>query len=128
MDPHPHPDAALGRSDIETLLAARRHCRIAHHVPGRLRLRFDPLALQAAPRALTGRLQAALTAMAGVRRTEINAAAFSVTVHYDAAVLAPALWDRILTGDAAAAAAALGGVLPGAVPSLNRSPHAWETP
>lgn len=101
----PHPD-------ITALLAARRYCRIAHHVPGRLRLRFDPLGLTAALGGRLAALDAALARVAGIERTELNVTACSLVIHYDTRRLEAASWDRLLTGSEAAAIAVLEAALP----------------
>ncbi|NBC31310.1 MAG: hypothetical protein GVY13_01410 [Alphaproteobacteria bacterium] len=94
------------------LLQARRHCRIVHHLPGRLRLRIDPRGLDAALAGIPGHRPAEafrtqLAGLAGIRGTEINLPARSVVISYDPAVLRPALWEQLIRGDPANAAAAL---------------------
>ncbi len=116
--PSPLPrDAVIG-----ILLAARRHCRIVHHVPGRLRLRFDPAGIAAALQGESGpgqpqwarldRLKAALDGIAGLLDTEVNPMACSLIITYDPSHLAPALWNRLVAGSPAEAAAALDDLLP----------------
>lgn len=107
-------------SDASLILAARQHCRIAHHVPGRIRLRFDPLGLAGVLRALGNRaaaLETTLRRVRGIRATEMNLAACSLTVQYDPALLPPQSWERLLTGPAAAASALLAELLPAADPA-----------
>lgn len=103
---HPFPPPAQ-RPDIGALIAARAHCRIVHHVPGRIRLRFDPLGLAGVLAGDPGRLHALLGRLAGIQRTEVNPGACSLVVHYDHTALPSPLWERILTGSAASAAATL---------------------
>src|SRR5215470_6684372 len=60
---------------------AKPHAKVVHHIPGRMRLRLHkdsrhPHALQ--------KLKTELDAQPGVRGVEINEAAGSVTVKYDA--------------------------------------------
>ena len=95
--------ATVTRLELQPLLTARKHCHIVHHVPGRVRLRFDPLGLAAAIEGRTELLETLLTRLSGIRRTEVNAAACSVVVHYDVARLPAASWARIFNGSTAAA-------------------------
>lgn len=67
----------------------------AHHIPGRLRLRFaGGLPAGVAPDAL----QHALTGLPGVRELTINLLARSCTIHYDAKTLPPRVWDDLFAG------------------------------
>ena len=97
--------------DLDLILAARRHVRVAHHVPGRLRLRFEPLGLAGLLRGRGDALQDALRRVRGIQGTEVNLAACSLLVQYDPALLPSAHWDRLLTGSAASAAALLADLL-----------------
>jgi hypothetical protein len=92
-------------SEAELILAARRHCRIAHHVPGRIRLRFDPTGLAPLLHGRSARLEAALRRVPGIGNTEINLAACSLIVHYDPRTLPPASWDQLLNSSPAESAA-----------------------
>lgn len=108
---------ASGSSDCPAttlLLAARRHCWIAHHVPGRLRLRFDPLAMLGVLNGRVNDLEAVLGQVPGITRTELNLGASSLVIHYDAARLDAAAWERLVAGSEAAALAVLETVLPAA--------------
>lgn len=89
----------------ELILAARRHCRIVHHIPGRIRLRFDPIGLAPLLRGRSALLEATLQKVAGVGNTEINLAACSLVVHYDPRTLLPASWDQLLNGSPVESAA-----------------------
>lgn len=119
----PEAEAEPLHAPAAVLLQARRHCRIVHHLPGRLRLRFDPLAIAAALAGGTAErpaeaLRGQLAGLAGIRGTEVNLPARSVTISYDPAILPPALWEQLIRGDPAAAAAALESLL--ALHSSNR--------
>ena len=73
---------------------------IAHHIPGRVRLRLraggGALAAVAASegRALLDRLRA----LEGVRAVSVNPAARSCAVEYDAAAIPPRVWDDLAAG------------------------------
>lgn len=86
--------------DLSPFLDLRRFISIAHHVPGRIRLKLDFRALAHLPNvdpapfaALVGRIQ-------GVKTTRLNAAALTVVVEYDPQLIAAAIWPRLLVADA----------------------------
>ncbi|WP_334175388.1 hypothetical protein [Pseudoxanthobacter sp.] len=83
--------------DLGPFLHLRRFLSIAHHVPGRIRIRLDMAALAHLPQvdaspfvAFAGRIQ-------GVTATRVNAAALSVVVDYDTARIPMAVWPALLT-------------------------------
>lgn len=98
---------AISRVHADGLLAARHYCRIVHHLPGRIRLRVDPVGFKKAQAAQTEPLDTVLGRVSGIQRTEINPVAGSVVIHYDPAKLPPVLWDDLLAGTGAAARSAL---------------------
>ncbi len=86
--------------DLGPFLHLRRYVSIAHHVPGRIRLKLDFAALAQLPKAdpkpfveLVGRIR-------GVTTTRVNAAALSVVVEYDPHLIPAPLWPRLLVADA----------------------------
>lgn len=87
--------------------------RIAHHVPGRVRLKLD-----AAPGAGLGQglaearrfVQAASTT-AGIRSVDLNPLARSCVVEYDPQVIAPSAWSDLVGGVRSDGADALAGAL-----------------
>lgn len=92
--------------NLGDLITLRDCLSVAHHVPGRLRLRFS-LKLLADPRA--HRLLEASNAGAkvpGLRGYRLNAPARSVIIEYDPAVINPAkLGEALSTRDATRLAA-----------------------
>lgn len=91
---------------FEDLLGLRAGLGIAHHVPGRIRLRLGPaLADWAECRGLQGAgPQAWLDALGlgpriGVTGARLNAAAASLVVEYDPNRLDPAWWETLILGD-----------------------------
>ncbi|MBQ6656495.1 MAG: hypothetical protein IJM64_04340 [Ottowia sp.] len=111
-----HEMQALHAAPLATLLARfAPHVRIAHHIPGRVRLRLDAAALKEAGIS-TGALRpkGAWTddgALPGVRRVSWNLLARSCTIEYDAVRIAPAAWPELLAGRDTPAAAALRALL-----------------
>lgn len=83
--------------------------RIAHHIPGRIRLRLDLAAFAACrlPGATADRLESVLTRVRGIRRVQLNAVARSCVVDYDIDVIAAAAWPDLLGGRDTPAAAGL---------------------
>lgn len=98
-------------ADLAPFLALRRHVGIAHHVPGRIRLKLDPRALAALPRLDPAPLVALLDRLPAVRVTRVNPAALSIVIDYDAAALSMTEWPRLLFGDPAEVDSILAGHL-----------------
>jgi len=95
-----------------SLLAARRHLGIIHHVPGRVRLRLGVGLLALAGGAGRATMTELLRAVDGIEGIEVNARAASATVTYDPRRLPPATWETLLGGDDHEAAALLESLLP----------------
>lgn len=82
---------------------------IAHHIPGRVRLKLDG----AAERGLVAladdarALHRALTGAEGIRSVALNPLARSCTIEYDPTVIPPSAWPDLLRGEASAAARTL---------------------
>lgn len=69
--------------DFDDLMSLRRYVSIAHHVPGRLRLKFNP-AVRSDPR--FDALRNAEAPFPGVQATRINTMARSMVIEYDARI------------------------------------------
>jgi hypothetical protein len=98
--------AALDRRErIELLLAMRRHLRIVHHIPGRLRVRAGAGLLELARqwRGRTIGLDDAVRVIGGIRAARVNPVAASAVIEYDPARVPPDAWHRLLDGDDAEA-------------------------
>lgn len=94
--------------DLAPFFDLRRHLRIAHHVPGRIRLKLDMAALKHLPKVDPAPFQELFRRIRGVQATRINAPALSVVVDYDTSVIAMSVWQRLLAGDQAEVEAILG--------------------
>lgn len=89
--------------DLQPFLAARRHLRIAHHLPGRIRLRAAP-AIVKDLRTLDGKIvDRVLGALHGIREFRANPRAGSIVVEYVPAEIRPEWWETLIHGDEAAA-------------------------
>lgn len=88
---------------IEELLYLRRYLSVAHHLPGRIRLRLSPAVL-AEPRAKAlaadQGLRGALAAVRGVRQVRANPKALSTTIEYETTVVSTSqLHEMFTSGD-----------------------------
>ena len=96
-----------GMTEIVDPGGALRACRIAHHVPGRFRVKLagdlEGRPGEAEAVALLDRLRA----LPGVGALTLNTLARSCTVAYARAVIPPPAWDDLLSGRDTGAAAAL---------------------
>lgn len=82
------------------LLRFARALTVAHHIPGRIRLKLTG-ALEAdllAQAAAAKRFGQALGAMAGIRAISLNPLAKSCTIEYDAQIIPASAWDGLISG------------------------------
>lgn len=87
--------------DLGPFLHLRRYVTIAHHVPGRIRLKLGLAAMSRLPDVDPAPFTQLLDRIRGIKVTRINKAALSVVVEYDPNIVAPSVWARLLQGDAA---------------------------
>lgn len=83
--------------------------RIAHHIPGRVRLKLDASA-DAGVAAAAGdveSLRRSLSGSPGIRTVSLNPLARSCTIEYDPSVIPPTAWPDLLHGDLSAGAQTL---------------------
>jgi hypothetical protein len=98
-------------TDLTPLLALRRHLHIAHHVPGRVRLKISLSALQDVSRADAEKVLRLLESAHGIENVRLNAAARSVVITYERARIAPEDWEVLVHGEPEAALATVQGWL-----------------
>lgn len=79
--------------NVDDLLELRPLIGIAHHAPGRIRLKLDP-EIRDHPKAALLDLIGALDR--GPVRVRLNVLARSLVVEYDPAVITPNLWTELL--------------------------------
>lgn len=80
------------------LLGFIRQLSIAHHIPGRIRLKMSG----SLPADLLGeakRFGKALGAVEGISSIGLNALARSCTIEYDARAIPPSAWSGFLSGE-----------------------------
>jgi hypothetical protein len=93
--------------DLSPFLALRRHLKIAHHIPGRIRLRVGPAVLKEAGRVDPAALDRILGAIDGIEDVRVNAAAGSAVITYIPQVIEPEWWETLVRGEDEAAIALL---------------------
>lgn len=86
------------------LLRFVRALAIAHHIPGRIRLKLAaPLGADLMAQAATAkRFAQSLGAMPGIRAVSLNPLAKSCTIEYDAHTIPASAWEGLLSGQDAA--------------------------
>lgn len=87
--------------DLGPFLELRRFVSIAHHVPGRIRLKLELAALAQFPKRDPRPFIDLFKRIDGVTLTRVNVSALSVIVEYDVAKIDSAIWTRLLVGEAA---------------------------
>ncbi|MDR2032617.1 MAG: cation transporter [Azoarcus sp.] len=103
-----------GQPDADILESLRRCialAAIAHHIPGRIRLKLDvsaeTLRRVGHPGIEVGRFGGALGAIPGIRRIQLNKLARSLTVEYDNQTIPDRAWPDLLANRPSPEAAAL---------------------
>lgn len=92
-------------TDFERLRQDLAAVRIAHHLPGRIRLSFSGAAADRLPPVDMRRLQQLLESLEGVRTLRLNLLARSCTIEYDPQRIPDNAWADYLAGVDSAAAA-----------------------
>ncbi|ACK51824.1 conserved hypothetical protein [Methylocella silvestris BL2] len=87
--------------DLAPILDQRRFLTIAHHVPGRIRIKFDMTALARLPNIDPAPFADLIKRIRGVKTMRINAAALTLVVDYDCAEIPSPIWARLLVADKA---------------------------
>ncbi|TJZ79184.1 cation transporter [Chitiniphilus eburneus] len=89
----------MNATELFTRFAAS--VQIAHHIPGRIRLKLAPVTLDDAERSTLAQakgFQRVLDDIPGIRGIRLNPLARSCTVDYDASVIPPSAWGDLLEG------------------------------
>lgn len=66
---------------------------IAHHIPGRLRLKVAGRAIKDFAHADGEALEAWVKSLVGIRQVRVNSLALSIVIDYDTAQIGPTDWD-----------------------------------
>jgi hypothetical protein len=79
---------------LETLKELQKYLHVVHHVPGRLRIKFD-VALAGHPRA--GDILNPQNPIPGIKNVRLNMGARSVIIEYDRERIQPELLQELFT-------------------------------
>jgi hypothetical protein len=93
--------------DLEPFLDLRRHLTIAHHIPGRIRLRISAGAARELGNVDAEIIDRILGAIDGIDNVRLNALAGSAVIAYRPQKIQPSWWETLLTGDGDRATALL---------------------
>ena len=85
--------------DLTPFLDLRRHLKIAHHIPGRIRLRVGASVFKDLGKIDTGVFDKILGAIDGIHDVRVNAAAGSVVIAYIPTVIQSSWWETLLKAD-----------------------------
>ncbi|WP_159565786.1 HMA2 domain-containing protein [Budvicia diplopodorum] len=99
------------------LITLRRFVEIAHHIPGRLRLRFTNRLVAGLSQGKLSSLEALCGNDSCLKSYTVNSATGSLILEYDARRLSPALLDQLFGSDDNLAQQALTAILPIISPS-----------
>lgn len=88
-------------TNIEKLRSITRHLAIAHHIPGRIRLKLQAKGLEHPELDLVHRardFQRMVESMPGILAIRPNLLALSCVVEYDPRVITTTLWEELIGG------------------------------
>lgn len=85
--------------DMDVFLALRNHLSIAHHIPGRIRLRIAPAVRKDVGGVDPKLFDRVMGAIDGIRDVRINAMAGSVVISYTTNEIEPSWWEMLVNGD-----------------------------
>ena len=89
------------------LLTLRRFVEVAHHIPGRLRLRFSSKLVASLSQGKLRQLDAYCSPEGYLRRYQINSETGSIVLEYDAAAIHPQILNQLFGQDGEQAQQAL---------------------
>lgn len=92
---------------FDDLLTLRRFVEVAHHIPGRLRLRFSNKLVASLSQGKLKQLDAWCHPEGYLRRYQINSESGSVVLEYDASAISPQILNQLFGHDGAQAEQAL---------------------
>ncbi|WP_298444960.1 hypothetical protein [uncultured Ferrimonas sp.] len=91
-------------SDLATeILALRQWVHIGHHIPGRIRLKFNSAIVAKLARYKTEHTLEQAIQFAPLKRYQLNSDTNSLLLEYDPSVIKPALLDQLFDTDQAQA-------------------------
>ena len=93
--------------DLNSLMTLRRYVEIAHHIPGRLRLRFTSKLVSALSKSRLSSLDQLCSEEGYLHSYTLNTQTGSLLLEYNARALSPALLTQLFGADDALAHRAL---------------------
>lgn len=96
--------------DLNNLMTLRRYVEIAHHIPGRLRLRFTSKLVSALSKSRLSSLDSLCSAEGYLHSYTLNTGTGSLLLEYNARELSPALLTQLFGADDARAGEALAAI------------------
>lgn len=118
-------------TDLDKFLALRRHLKIAHHIPGRVRLRAGPSVFKELASIDHSVVDRMLQAIDGIEDVRINKVAGSVVVVYAPDTVEPDHWHTLIDGEDADALLLMKSLMNGTTPqetATARSSGLGDTP
>lgn len=107
-------------ADLRAFLTLRRHLRIAHHIPGRVRLKVAASVFTELGAVDPSAVERILNAVDGIEDVRINKAAGSAIVVYAVDTVDPDSWQILIHGEDADALRVIQGALNGRTPQEMR--------
>lgn len=92
-------DDLQGLPDPNLFLRLREHIRIAHHIPGRIRLRIGVQAVDAVKGIDDDLVDRVLATIRGIDDVRVNAMAGSAVITYQPEKIRPDWWETLLHGE-----------------------------
>lgn len=92
---------------FDDLLTLRRFVEVAHHIPGRLRLRFSNKLVASLSQGKLSQLDAFCHPTGSLRRYQVNTGTGSIVIEYDATTVHPHILNQIFGSDGEQARQAL---------------------
>jgi hypothetical protein len=92
-------EQSVNAIDLNSFLTLRRHLKIVHHIPGRVRLRIGAAVFKELGSVDTGSFDNILETIEGIKDVRVNASAGSVVINYAPANIKPSWWDTLVHGE-----------------------------
>ncbi len=84
---------------VDTFLDYIRYFSIAHHVPGRIRVKASLLKARELKKIDGADIEEIVNRISGITGYRLNRKALSAVIEYDNSVIPPTLWEDVITID-----------------------------
>ncbi|WED24673.1 cation transporter [Vibrio sp. JC009] len=85
--------------NVETALKLRSWVQVAHHIPGRVRLKYKLSIIAHLARFNAGDIKRALDDIPAFRNYKLNSSTGSILIEYDPGLVSPALIEELFSPD-----------------------------